>query len=146
MIFYTDKLPIYNDWAAGVAIGPLIWIKNTHKENKGLLAHEKFHTKMFWIWAAPFTCVAIVLFLMQFVNLALITIGVALSLRALIYWYIDSYRLWEEVKAYIIQWKVNEEAEVRLQIYAKAIVKHYRLSISEEEVLEKLKNELKRSH
>ena len=146
MIFYVDKLPMYNDWAAGVAIGPFIWIKHDFKSNKGLLEHERLHTKMFWLWFLLFSIIAFVSILLEFYTGFSIAILFAIAFRAVLYSMFNRYRLWEEVKAYAIQWKINKEPEVRLQVYARAIVKHYRLSISEEEALEKLQNELARSH
>jgi len=146
MMFFVDKLPVYDNWAAGVAIGPFIWIKKTHKDNKGLIAHEKFHVKMFWVFFVVFGIIAGVGYILAIQELIYGGLICALALRGLIYKFVDNYRLWEEVKAYVIQYNLNGEKLSKLKFYANAIATHYNLKITKKEALEKLQNEVNRSN
>jgi hypothetical protein len=142
--FFVDKLPRHDNWAGAVAAGPIIWIKKTQRNNLGLIAHEEFHVKIFWLWALFFLGLACVFFwLVVIPDIAYFMIGCAIGFRALLYMSIPKYRLWEEIKAYAIQHRINGGGEARLVSYARTIATRYRLNISESEVLEKLKDELR---
>jgi len=79
-ILYVDKLP---DQYAGKANAFIICILKTHKDDKGLLEHEKVHVKQFW------RC----------------------PLHGLLYRYSIEYRLKAEVEAYREQLKYGADID-----------------------------------
>jgi hypothetical protein len=106
IIRYTDKLP--QDWAGGWCFGPLILIRPRHKDNKGLLVHELFHSTQFWL---------------------------TLGLHGIFYSLVPKYRYWSEIWAYRRQLKYSVGRETA---FARAIAKHYNLDVTEEQALKDL--------
>jgi hypothetical protein len=106
IIVYTEKLP--QDWAGGWCYGPLILIRPRHKDNKGLLVHELFHSTQFWL---------------------------TLGIHGILYSLIPKYRYWSEIWAYRRQLKHSVGSE---KYFAQVIAKHYRLDVTEEQALEDL--------
>lgn len=98
-------------WAAGTAYGPIIFIRPKHKESEGLLQHELVHTRQFWR-----------------------TFG----LHGILYLVSKKYRLNAEVEAYCESMKHNQPSSVYW--FADMLVKHYRLNITKEEAVRRLKN------
>lgn len=151
--FNLQKLPFRKDNFAAIAIGPIILVKNYYKNNKGLINHEKFHVKMFWIWyiLSLIILTSIGLYLgyiplitdpenikMLFNNLLFQNILFASVVpRSLLYKFVPRYRLWEEVKAYKIQEKTNKQN--KLEEFAYYLATYYDIDISEEEALKLLK-------
>lgn len=99
-IKYTDSLP---PAFGGEANGPMIRIRPKHRNDVGLLEHEKFHVREWWAW---------------FLVMALLSLGVSLAVGPMIglplllwaplahdaaYQRVRRYRQWSEVKAYRIQ-------------------------------------------
>lgn len=106
LIIYTDKLP--KDWASGWCYGPVILIRPKHKNDKGLLEHELFHSIQFWL---------------------------TLGFHGLLHYLIPKYRYWSEIWAYRRQLKYTIGAETR---FAQAISKYYNLNVSEKQALSDL--------
>ena len=46
MVIYSN-FPIPKGFA-GITLGPFIFIRPSHKDDRGLLEHEKVHVKQFW--------------------------------------------------------------------------------------------------
>jgi hypothetical protein len=84
---YVDTLP--NDFA-GMANGPFIRIIKSHKNDKGLYAHEIEHVKQWF--KLPF-------------------------IHSLLYKFVRKYRLYCEVKAYRIQLKYYQSDEYTLAMF-----------------------------
>lgn len=145
-----EKLPFGMDNFAGLAIGPVILIKKYHKNNKGLLEHEKFHVRMFWLWyilvLATSTAAGVYFgyipfpetFQTLFQNeVFYYVLFLSLLPRSFFYKFVEKYRLWEEVKAYKIQEKTNKQN--KLKEFAHYIATKYGIDITEEEALRLLK-------
>lgn len=49
-IIYTDRLPAN---VAGRAIGPRVEIRSGYEADKGILMHELFHVKVWWLTFGP---------------------------------------------------------------------------------------------
>lgn len=137
-----DKIP-GNDGAAAASIGPIMLVRKDVADDKGFIAHEAFHIKMFWTWFLAGVGVGAAVLLLLGLSIvpyaAFLTLGVAL--RAIAYRVSKKYRLWEEVKAYGIQADVNNLDDAWLKKKAASIVKHYDVGLSEEEVYKRLKDE-----
>jgi hypothetical protein len=103
IVVYTEKLP--KDWADGWCYGPVILIRPKHKENKGLHAHELFHSTQVWL---------------------------TLGIHGILYYAIPKYRYWSEIWAYRRQLKYSPD---KAQYYATAITKNYNLNVSVEKAL-----------
>lgn len=102
-VFYAEfGVP---EGAAGCARGPLVFIRPSHRDDRGILAHELCHVKQ-----------------------AFIGLFVA---HALFYALVPKYRLWSEVEAYREQAKHYDDD--RIPRFAKFIAEKYRLKISAEE-------------
>lgn len=106
LIVYTEKLP--KDWAGGWCFGPLILIRPKYKEDKGLHAHELFHSTQVWL---------------------------TLGIHGILYSMIPKYRYWSEVCAYRRQLKYSNGAEKH---FAKFIATYYKLNVTEEQALKDL--------
>jgi len=106
IIVYTDNLP--QEWAGGWCYGPLILIRPRHKDNKGLLVHELFHSTQFWL---------------------------TLGIHGILYLLIPKYRYWSEIWAYRRQLKYSPHSA---EWFSNVISTHYRLKVSEEQALKDL--------
>lgn len=95
-----DFLP---EWAAGKAVGPIIYIRPRYKDDIGLLNHEKCHR---WQWL------------------------VSLGLHSFIYPRSATYRLMCEVEAYKEQMKITPQYSLK---YAEFIATRYNLDVTIEE-------------
>jgi hypothetical protein len=147
MIFYVTNLPFRNDWSDAIAIGPIIFIKESKKNNIGILEHEKFHVKMFFAFLFAFLLIALILFLINApTTMIYASAFLSFSARSLLYAFFSGYRLWEEVKAYAIQHTTNKESEQKLVQYSKTIAAHYNVKADSSYILEKLKNEIAKSN
>lgn len=151
--FNVDKLPfIKNDEIAAIAVGPVIFVKNYFKNNKGLVNHEKFHVRMFWVWYILTVLVStgsamylgyIPMNVTENIQLLLenqtfyYIVSLSVIPRTFLYKFVEIYRLWEEVKAYKIQEKTNKQN--KLKEFAYYLATYYDIDISEEEALKLLK-------
>ena len=106
-VIYTNHL-IPNTFA-GQTIGPFILIRPSHKDDTGLLEHEKVHVRQFWR------------------TLGLFGIGYLLSKK---------YRLKIEVEAYKEQLKYYPTDKKAL--FAYYLATKYNLDITQEEALKLL--------
>jgi hypothetical protein len=106
LIIYTDKLPA--DWADGWCFGPVVLIRPEHKDNKGLHAHELFHSTQIWL---------------------------TLGIHGILYALVPKYRYWSEIWAYRRQLKYSAGKE---KVYAKFVVDNYNLDVTEEQALKDL--------
>lgn len=107
-IFYTNK--IIPDKFHAYTVGPVVLIRPEHKDNVGLLEHEKIHVGQFW--RNPF-------------------------LFGLRYLFSENYRFASEVEAFKEQLKYSPD---KIETYAKLLVKNYNLSITEAQAVVALKN------
>lgn len=107
LIIHTDNLP--TDHKA-VTNGPVIRIRPSHKDDKGLLAHEKVHVKQWWL---------------------------TLGIHSILYIFSKRYRLWSEVKAHKEQLK--HYPDDRTELFAYFIATKYNLRITQEEAAKLLK-------
>ena len=107
-IEYTNDIPEgFNGWAH-------LWhikIRPTHKDDIGLLEHEKVHVRQFWQLGFLHPCV---------------------------YRFWAKYRLDCEVEAYREQLKYSKEKEADSKLFASFIATKYDLKITEEEALGQL--------
>lgn len=135
---------------AGLAIGPVILIKKYHENNKGLLEHEKFHVRMFWVWyilvlaastitAIYFGYIPLPETFQSLIQNEIFHILLSISLipRSVFYKFVGKYRLWEEVQGYKIQEKTNKQN--KLKEFAHYIATRYNIDITEKEALKLLK-------
>jgi len=142
--FITNKLPTQVAAYDAVTYGPIIFIKKSHKDNSGLLEHEKFHTTMFWTHIVIMFAAALLLYYTLFPYQTVLYAGLFAGTvsRALLYKYNARYRLWEEIIAYSIQYKTNGETITKLHYYATQISTHYGIkTVSTQEIFKKLLNE-----
>ena len=102
VVFYTDWFIIFK-WADGVSYGPVIFIRPSKRESKGLLHHELVHSRQFWR-----------------------TFGG----HALMYLFSKKYRLKAEVEAYCASLDYNPE---RIHWFAWVIANKYGINITQEE-------------
>lgn len=107
VVFYTDWF--VRDWAAGLAFGPIIFIRPRAKEDEGLLQHELVHARQFWR-----------------------TFG----LHGILYLACKKYRYNAEVEAYCESIKYSPWA---IERFAHFIATKYRLNVTKEEALACLK-------
>ena len=96
---------------AGYTVGPLIFIRPSHRDDVGLLAHERVHVRQ-WLRS----------------------LGLLHSLRYLLS---DSYKLACEVEAYQAQAACYPDD--RLPLFAGYIAKDYSLSITQADALKLLR-------
>lgn len=108
-IFYTDFL--MKDWAAGMATGPFIRIRPTHKQDRALLVHELTHAKQFYRY-----------------------LGIG---YAVLYTFSKRFRLKMEVEAYREHLRHTDHPDAKSRA-ATALSKHYDLSVTYEEALDLL--------
>lgn len=106
-VIYTNN--IIPDKFAGLTLGPFIFIRPSHKDDKGLLEHEKVHVRQFWR------------------TLGLFGIAYLLSKK---------YRLKYELEAYKEQLKYY--ATDKKQLFAQHLATKYNLDITQEEALKLL--------
>lgn len=91
---------------AATTYGPIILVRPEHREDRGLLAHEKVHV---WQWL------------------------MSAGLHGLMYRFSRGYRLAAEIEAYLEQARCY--ADDRRQIFARHIATLYDLDITESEAL-----------
>lgn len=106
-VIYTNN--IIPDKFAGQTIGPFIFIRPSHKGDKGLLEHEKVHVRQFWS------------------TLGLFGIPYLLSKK---------YRLKYELEAYKEQLKYYSTD--KRSLFAHFLATKYNLDITQEEALKLL--------
>lgn len=106
-VFYTDRF--IPSKFSGLAIGPFILIRPSHKDNKGLLEHEKVHVRQFWRTA---------------------------GMHGIIYKLSKQYRLKCEVEAYKEQMKY--QTTDKRAVFAGFISTKYGLDITQEQAIELL--------
>lgn len=106
-VIYTNRFipAIY----AGRTIGPIILIRPSHKDDKGLLEHEKVHVRQFWR---------------------------TLGLFGIPYFLSKKYRLKYELEAYKEQLKYYTTD--KKQLFAQHLANKYDLNITQEEALKLL--------
>lgn len=109
LVFYTDL--IIPDRFEGYTIGPVILIRPSHRDDKGLLEHERVHVRQFWR---------------------------TLGLHALVYRFSRAYRLRCEVEAYRQQIKHTQDADP--MVFARLLADKYLLGITVNEALALLKD------
>jgi len=102
LIFYSDTR--LKDWQDGATFGPVVIIRPTYKNDLGLLAHELFHTKQWWL---------------------------TLGTHPIWYNLVPKYRYWSEIWAYRRQLKSNPEY---IDYYVDLIESHYGLTVSKETI------------
>lgn len=110
LVFYVAKI---KDDFAGKTNAFVVRIKETYKDDKGLLAHEIVHVKQWFL---------------------------TLGLHSLLYRFSKSYRYLAEIKAYRKQLTYvqgNEKSDVAL-IFAKFISTRYNLNVTKEEAFKDL--------
>lgn len=113
ILIYTDKLP---EHSAGCANGPIIRIRPSKREDKGIMAHELVHVRQWWM-----------------------TIG----FHSLLYLLCTKYRQWAEVQAYRKQLEYPNARYTReelIDMYATWLsypdnIQGYGLLISKEEAI-----------
>ena len=99
---HTDDMP---KWKAGYSRAWFIRIRPAHKDDLGLLAHEKEHVRQWWI-----------------------TLGIS----SILYLF-KRYRLGAEVKAYKEQMKYSTNLLEARICFAKRLVVYYNLGIDYDE-------------
>ncbi|MFW0755462.1 hypothetical protein ACN1C3_12040 [Pseudomonas sp. H11T01] len=93
---YADNL---SDKFGGEKYGPLIKIRPKHKEDPGLLVHQKTHVRQWYTVMATLLVIAVAGW-MSVTPLFLSLAGLAPFGHQLLYRYVRSYRRWCEVRAY----------------------------------------------
>ena len=135
MIIYTTRyIP---EWSAGCAIGPFILIKPAYKDDAGLAAHERVHTRQWWLLAL----LALPLAALAHANGRPDLMGfaaLALGLHPALYLASARYRLRCEVAAYRVQ--LGYYAADRRDKFAGFIASRYRLNVTPAQAFELLKD------
>lgn len=131
--FKVDKLPMKNDWASAISLGPIILTKT---DDEALLCHEKFHVRMFWYFVIVFGLVATVT--------GLYWLWVAGPvLRSILYAFVPKYRLWEEIKAHAEQYTCSpKKSKEFLHNLSEFIYLNYDAGESYETILKRLEKEI----
>lgn len=107
------SLKITDDLPEGTGGQAKFWfikIRTQYKDDKGILEHEKVHVMQFWDYGI---------------------------FHSLLYTFCATYRLWAEIQAYKVQLTYNPEYR---DWYAQRITEMYNVTITKEEVLQKLSN------
>jgi hypothetical protein len=138
MIFTVNKLPKNNDWAAANAIGPFIFVKKEYRNNAGLIAHEKFHVKWFWIASAITFAILFGLLHSGVVEFHPFYLILSFITKPLAY-FVKPLKFHEEAAAYAIQHNINNEDDRKLEFYALILSKHYNLNVTQEKSLALIK-------
>lgn len=99
LTFYTNRVP---EPFAGYAIGPVILIVPSRKDDRPLYLHEVQHVKQFF-WT--------------------------LGLHGLLYHFVRRYRLWAEATAYAVQVRAGDDLDRMAGFMARDV---YRLDITQE--------------
>lgn len=107
LVIYTNNIPTEHE---AVTNGPVIRVRPSHKDDKGLLAHEKVHVKQWWL---------------------------TLGIHSILYIFSKRYRLWAEVKAYKEQLK--HYPDDRTELFAYFIATKYSLDIDKQDTLNLLR-------
>jgi hypothetical protein len=119
LVFYTNWF--VRKWAAGLTIGPIMFIRPRAREDEGLLQHELVHVRQFWR-----------------------TFGFHLIMYPLS----KKYRLKSEVEAYCASLKyprpdyidyLQHYPDHFIEYFAEVIATKYRLKITKEEAIELLR-------
>lgn len=102
LVFYTDRFfkLFGKSWAAGMAFGPIIWIRPEHKHDIGLLEHEKVHVLQFWR---------------------------TLGINGILYKFSAKWRFEYELEAYKRQLRHSSAPAMSAKLFASFIVDHYKL-------------------
>ena len=127
--FYTDRF--VPEGAGGCARGPLIFIREKYRNDRGILEHERAHRKQWFVqtvvWAALLAAAAWC-FAIPY-EIAIVSIGAHGGL----YLVVRRYRLWAEVAAYREQMKWGNLAP---ESAARRLAKPcYRLGITAEQAM-----------
>jgi len=86
--------------SAGIAVGPLIFIRPKYKDDKGLLEHEKEHVRQFWKY---------------------------LGINGLLYFFSQKWRYKFELDAYKVQLKYSTNKDASAKLFAGYIINNYKL-------------------
>lgn len=125
MIIKLSKIP-FKGAAIAMTVGPFTFVEKGASD-EGVIAHEKFHARMFFWWFIPTAVLTAAAWFFGLVGLwtAVPLAFVGVALRAAAYNFVQSYRLWEETRAYGIQAAVNGYSLEKTRSYAKVILDHY---------------------
>lgn len=117
---------------AGYAKGPFIFIKDTYRSDKALLAHEVLHVQQWWFGVLLFAIIGLAVYGMYpDAYLAMAIAGNGLHIHSLCYAGIRPYRQWCEVEAYKKQISVGRIKDKTFAI--NALADKYRLNITRQE-------------
>lgn len=108
-ILLKEKIALFANHEI-VTNGFMIRIRPSHKDDKGLLAHEKVHVKQWWL---------------------------TLGIHSILYIFSKRYRLWSEVKADKEQLK--HYPDDRSELFAHFIATKYSLDIDKQDALNLLR-------
>ena len=143
MIITLKKIP-FKDNAAGLTVGPIIFLTKEYADNKSYIEHEKLHVRMFWYWVAPTALLALAGWFLGFLGLwtAVPLAFAGAGVRAALYNFSEKYRLWEEVKGYAIQAEIDDHSDEKMRKTAELIYNNYNVKNSNvAEIYEDLVNE-----
>lgn len=115
-----------------------IRVKPEYTEDVGLIEHEKVHVKHWYYGLLLCVPVWILLFILDFPNIAFIVLCLSVTLKGLLYTLVPSIRLWMEVEAYKTQIKYTENPNI--EFFAEMLSTGYGLDISKTEALQKLEH------
>ncbi len=134
-VITLSKIP-FRENAAALTIGPFIFVEKAFAtpEKADYVEHEKFHAGMFWRWTLPTIVLAALAWFFGFVGLwtAIPLAFVGMAARAGAYNFLESYRLWEEIRGYAIQAAMNKHSKEKMQRTAKLIFDNYNVKSATE--------------
>lgn len=139
LTFYTEK---FLGTFSGKSYGPVIIIKPSHKADKGIHEHEKYHAMQWWFFMFMGILSTVVLFsspqLKFYSQFWYVPLLLGASVHGLLYYFNWRYRLYSEISAYKIQ--ANCYIDDRRSKFSKFIYTKYSLSeyISESEIYKKM--------
>lgn len=125
MIITVSEIPFESD-AIAATVGPFTFVKKGASD-EGVIAHEKFHARVFFYWLVPSVILAAAAWFFGFLalTLAIPLAFTGVAVRALAYNFVETYRLWEEIRAYGIQAATNNYTLDTTKSYAEVILKNY---------------------
>ncbi len=125
LVFFVDSL---GEWKAGEARGPVVRIRKSYSNDVGLLEHELTHARQ---WYATSLLMGLAALVAQHLGCQYwqFTASLSVSIHALLYAAVPSYRLWAEVQAYKTQ--ARYYLDDRLEMFAGFISNQYKLNMTQ---------------
>ena len=128
----TDKVKYADSKMFRVRINP------EYKDHVGLIAHEEAHIKQMYTFFIPLMLLAVCSWFGYREDVALVLGVLALTLKDLLYTFVDKFRLYAEIEGYKAQMKAVNSTDYKT--YAELIVNTYDLDADIDEVIERLKS------